>query len=176
MLEAAQFGYEKDFPDTSDSKYLKLLIEYGGDVNKEQKGSNPKGNDTKYTPLMIACDYGLFENVKVLIDAGANINYKNGYGQAALQTAVITQRADVVLYLLKKGAVYNETMNLSQNLSRNFYITDILRDWTFELGSEKYKKKMEIVDWLAQHGMSYRNTPIPKNLYGLYSKDYLNNY
>ena len=44
------------------------------------------------------------------------------------------------------------------------------------LGSEKYKKKMQIVEFLKKHGMDYRKAKIPDFYYDSYDKDYLDKY
>jgi ankyrin repeat protein len=56
------------------SQYLELLIEFGADVNAvsvETTYKNPFINS--WTPLMFAIDN--FENVKLLINNGADVNY-----------------------------------------------------------------------------------------------------
>lgn len=41
-----------------------------------------------------------------------------------------------------------------------FYPVDILRDWVYDLDSEKYKIKMEIVAEFARQGVNYWETKI----------------
>lgn len=61
-------------------------------------------------------------------------------------------------------------------MHQRFYITDDLRNWCFDLGSDKYKKKMQIVDFLRVHGMDYRKTKIPEFYYNTHNKEYLEKY
>ncbi len=61
------------------------------------------------TALHAACiDFFGLNVVKVLVDAGANVNLKNKYGQSPLFKAASYTRLDIVRYLLSNGASVNE--------------------------------------------------------------------
>ncbi len=59
---------------------------------------------TGNTPLHITCQNGHEELTKILIDAGANVNAKNGKGQTALHMAMSYDYYRVVSMLLEGGA------------------------------------------------------------------------
>jgi len=161
-----------------DIRYLKLLLAHGGDPNAEEKGKRRKGNGTRYTPLLRACSSasGNLAYVKLLVEAGANVNYNNEYNMNPLGSAVLFARnPDIVLYLIEKGADFRRPI-LKNIRGKDLFITDGLREWTFDLGTEEYKKKMQIVDFLKKNGMDYRKTEIPEHFLDQYPKDYLDKY
>lgn len=165
IIEASKNTIEKDLS----IKFLKLLLEYGANPSDIEKGERKEGNTTRKTPLINACgltlnDESPLEKVKLLVESGADINYKNEYNQFALQNTLIFEHYDVAIYLLKKGANYNEIIFDRSKFStdgKKIYITDLLRERLLPLNSLKYKQKMEIVDFLSQKGIDYRKTPIP---------------
>lgn len=59
---------------------------------------------TGNSPLHITCQNGHEEMTKVLIEAGANVNAKNGKGQTALHMAMSYDYYRVVVMLLEGGA------------------------------------------------------------------------
>jgi hypothetical protein len=54
--------------------------------------------------LMLAADAGNREMVKLLVDAGADVNYANETGDTPLSNACVDGSIEVVRYLLEKGA------------------------------------------------------------------------
>ena len=76
-----------------------FLISKGVDVN------NVKNPDTDPDfPIIRAAGAGLTEVVEALIQAKADVNAKNMWGETALVGAVLKQKPDVVKLLLKAGA------------------------------------------------------------------------
>ena len=56
------------------------------------------------TPLITAIAFGKTEAAKILIDAGADLNYQNNDGSTALHTAAFFCRVKIVKSLMEKGA------------------------------------------------------------------------
>ena len=56
------------------------------------------------TPLITAAALGKTEAAKILIDAGADLNYQNNDGSTALHTAAFFCNVNIVEALLEKGA------------------------------------------------------------------------
>ena len=77
---------------------VKVLKEYGADVNIETNG---------WTPLMVASLDGNVETVKVLLEAGAGTNTTTGMGWTPLITAVVGDQCDCARILIKAGADVN---------------------------------------------------------------------
>jgi ankyrin repeat protein len=85
-----------------DSDIMNILIANGAEVDiKHTRG------ETEETALHYAAITGRTEAVKLLLEAGANINDKNDKGQTALHLAVDSADGDIVELLLSKGADIN---------------------------------------------------------------------
>jgi hypothetical protein len=89
---------------------------------------------------------------------------------------VDSRNPDIVIYLIQKGADYKRPLYPGIKGEDNYYITNGLREWRFDIGSNEYQKKMQIVDFLAKHGMFYSKTKTPERFLRLYDKQYLEKY
>ena len=76
---------------------LKQHIEAGTNINEK----DPFGGSS---PLISAAVFGKTEMAKVLIDAGADLNFQNNDGSTALITSAFFCRPEIVKMLLDKGA------------------------------------------------------------------------
>src|SRR5690349_15546295 len=76
---------------------LKQHIAAGSNINER----DPFGGSS---PLISAAVFGKTEAAKILIDAGADINFQNNDGSTALHTSAFFCRPEIVKALLKKGA------------------------------------------------------------------------
>ena len=151
LMIAADIGGGGFIHPDADPRFLKILIAHGADVNEAQKGPRVHGNQIRKTPLEVACSAGNLDYVKILIDAGANVNYVNEYGMTSLYAAIISENPDVVMYLLQKGADFKRPMAKAVD-GRNISVLDAI-DWNFPSNSEEYKKKIQILNFLHEHGI-----------------------
>jgi len=87
----------RDAIDVHDLEAVRNLLGNGADPN-----AVAVQGDT--SPLILACDQGAADAAKMLIDAGANINYQNELGETALICAVSSSNDVLVEYLLSVGA------------------------------------------------------------------------
>ncbi len=153
------------------SDYLKLLLEYGGNANDF---SDFQGVNYLRTPLIAASSTRL-ESVKILIEAGANVNYMSHH-QTALRIAIDSKYIDIARYLIiEKDAKFNMPLGTTIH-GDTIYIINSLRRCVFPLESEDYKTKMEIVDYMLERGENYWKTPIPQHYYKNYDSVYLSKY
>ena len=76
---------------------LKQHIAAGTNINEK----DPFGGSS---PLISAAVFGKPDAAKILIDAGADINFQNNDGSTALHTAAFFCRPEIVKMLLAKGA------------------------------------------------------------------------
>ncbi len=76
---------------------LKQHIAAGSNLNEK----DPLGGSS---PLISASLFGKTEMAKMLIDAGADLNFQNNDGSTALHTASFFCRPEIVKMLLDKGA------------------------------------------------------------------------
>jgi len=82
---------------TENKAALQQHIDAGSDLNEK----DPFGGSS---PLISAAVFGKTEMAKMLIEAGADINFQNNDGSTALHTAAFFCRPEIVTMLLDKGA------------------------------------------------------------------------
>lgn len=85
---------------TGNQEALKQHIAAGTNINEK----DPFGGSS---PLISAALFGKTEEARILIDAGADINFQNNDGATALHTAAFFCRPEIVRLLLDKGADKN---------------------------------------------------------------------
>ena len=146
---------------------LKLLLKNGADPNlnfyKPNKLETTSIIENGTSPLMHAVSFGSLEKVKVLVQSGAEINYKNQRGVTASVVSLLMERVEIAHYLI---------VEQKADISEEFYAVEIgnidridsskvhkpvkiLENWIFELGSEKHSTKLEIVDEFKNQGVDY---------------------
>jgi hypothetical protein len=76
---------------------LKQHIAAGSNINEK----DPFGGSS---PLISAAVFGKPEAAKILIDAGADVNFQNNDGSTALHTSAFFCNKEIVSMLLEKGA------------------------------------------------------------------------
>lgn len=141
-------------------KYIKKLLEYGANPNDIEIGERDKGNSTRFTPLRGASRRGDIESVKLLLQAGADVNYYDEFGSCALGEAVFQEHYSIVLLLLEHNANFTNPISISSIGS--IYLVEVLRQQLFPLNSKLYEEKMKVVDFLQKHSIYYHKTPIPE--------------
>lgn len=82
---------------TDNREALKQHLAAGTNINEK----DPFGGSS---PLISAALFGKTEIAKILIDAGADINFQNNEGSTALHTAAFFCRPETVSMLLQKNA------------------------------------------------------------------------
>lgn len=159
------------------SDYAKLLIKYGADVNSVAKPDTTKAGCVQQlkAPLVAAAQSNI-EIVKILVEAGADINYIGEQWQSALHYACNLDRIDIIKYLvIEKKADISRPLFVKLN-GDSLYLHHLLRELRFPLDSKEYQTKMEVVAYLKERGMNYWETKIPEQFYELYNKEYLEKY
>lgn len=160
-----------------DPKYVKLLLNYGADPNKNYAGGDKYNNSIEpgTSPLMASISCGI-EKTKALVGAGADINHKTSKGRTAAIVSLVNVGPNSTLeameyahYLIvdKEANIkdpYYRILNLNNaNPDDKFYPVNLLRYWICDLDSDKYKIKMEIVEEFARQGVNYWDTKISNN-------------
>ena len=82
---------------TDNMEALKQHIAAGSNLNEK----DPLGGSS---PLISACLFGKTAMAKMLIEAGADLNFRNNDGSTALHTASFFCHPEIVRMLLDKGA------------------------------------------------------------------------
>ena len=165
---------------------LKYMIKKGANVNLYSERATVK------TPLIRAVNSN-FENVKVLVEAGANAHFideldnysrKTGYRdpfRSPLSAALLNRDMEIINYLIFDQKVDFRT--LKQSMESKFHpgeyqILHKLREKNFDLNSKDYKEKMKLVAYLKTQRLDYRKTPIPDNIKNnpKFTQEYLSKY
>lgn len=197
LLQASSFSWNDIFAKKK-TKFAKLLLDYNADPNIVYNSSEKyrKTNYISYkkSPLMFSVGPGSnIEITKLLVEHGAMINYKTEVGETAAIKALSFKDVNAAYYLIvEKKAKVNEPYyfyDISNDTlierNRPLYPIDLLLDWVFELESDKYLKKMDIVQEFNKQGVNYygRKKDIGedrlyqiKTLYPNNWKNYLNKY
>lgn len=157
-------------------KYIKKLLEYGANPNDIEIGDRRKGNSTRYTPLRGAARRGDIESVKILLRAGADVNYYDEFGSCALGEALIQEHYKVVLVLLEYGADFTHSIGKYANDSL-MYPIEVMRRDLFTLGSEKHREKMAVVNFIKEYyNIDYFAQPIEDYILERIKKQYPNSW
>jgi len=177
------------------SLYLELALKYNGGVNLL---SRKPTSIVEPTPLIAAILSYRIDNVKLLIENGADVNLTKDSMYSPLAEALIQKRMEIVMLLLNNGADYDNlnfwTLKIAtdkngQDIHNNhgspiairdkeLRILDFLRDTEFPLNSDRYITKMEVVAFLKTKGLDYRSYPIPDDVKKRHKDDtaYLSKY
>ena len=154
---------------------LKLLLKYGGNPNSTECGRNYdiEGDWTiargtalgKAIHLSNYYEKDNFDKVRILVGAGADVNLRTEDSPVGvIERALVLDRMDIVLYLLKHGADYKWRLEESDG-EGNPYYEDILyrlRQSVFRLDSQQYKDKLKVIKFLKDRGLDYWKSPIPE--------------
>lgn len=116
--------------------FLQLAIHHGGDLNAVKGAREPN------RPLLKAAQTGLFDNVKMLVAAGADIN-AHGLSMSATDYAIGSRgRFDIAVWLLEHGYSHNLT-----RLARGAEIRQVPRE------SEQQRWKEKLIGMLRERGI-----------------------
>lgn len=96
-------------------KAIQQLIEAGANVNPPKMRCMPSTEKCECLPLHLAALEGFTDVCKLLIDAGADVNSKNCFGQTALHHAAWQGHKDSVCLLLDAKADINELTDKGEN-------------------------------------------------------------
>jgi hypothetical protein len=85
----------------SDPFWLMEALAHGGDPNALNVGNR---HSPKSTPIIYAIHSRQVNNVRILIEAGANVNHRAGHGLSPLREAAGSGKYEAVVFLLESGA------------------------------------------------------------------------
>ncbi|HNQ78279.1 MAG TPA: ankyrin repeat domain-containing protein [Acidobacteriota bacterium] len=135
---------------------LKLSLKYGGNPNWAFH-NNPNSETIRVNegePLIISAVKSKYsvDKIKILLDAGANINAKDKNGFTALHCCV-PQKYDVALFLLKAGADYMVKNNYGNSFINNMEEFPVC---SFEgdsglLAQKQWRNK--VIDFIKEKGI-----------------------
>jgi len=126
-----------------DSDYLRLLLEHGANPDQE---TGSIGKTLLYSAIM----HGRRENVRLLVEAGADLNNQDGNGQTPMMTAAAVDKFWIVRFLLDAGADPSVKNTSSNNVT--WYIHEY-GDGGIPKQSDDYEAYVDVVEELRRRGL-----------------------
>ncbi|MBP6864462.1 MAG: ankyrin repeat domain-containing protein [Candidatus Didemnitutus sp.] len=128
-----------------DPWYLKAVLSHGGNPNLV----NPVRSQT---PIMAAIGSMRPENVKILISAGANLNWQNRDGKTPMMDATTLNQYDLILAMLDAGADPKLKTRWGTTI-----VSDIKLIRT-DPKSEQWKWREKVINRLVTQGIDFENS------------------
>jgi uncharacterized protein len=138
---------------SNDTKLVKLLLSYKANVNDIQTKEIAKN---RAGSVLSKAASGSINLVKLLVEAGADVNFPNTYGNSPLFEAAAQGRYDIVLYLLENGAEPERVLVIRKPQGIEMRLIDLLKEdeaegdipFLYKNNAQKVKK------WLADKGIN----------------------
>lgn len=127
---------------TDDLEYLDLLLTHGGDPNLVDSKDGT-------TPIFRSIGRLKLANVRRLIAAGANLNFRDHQGSTPAIYAAIQRQYDMVYYLLEAGADPTIKDNIHESLGD--YATEFAE--TFDPKGEANRWRLKVIELLRAKGV-----------------------
>lgn len=141
-----------------DSFWLKELLKYGADPNFNP----PRRNSfSDITPMINAIQNFQFENLKILVEAGCDIEFAGDDLTTPLSFAAGNGQFQMVEYLLHKGADYRRRLPADYSFARNMR-SHLLGETDFYFPGER-EALVRVAAWLAERGIDYQETRMEGN-------------
>lgn len=150
------------------SNYLKSILETNPDIDVDQY---LEASPNYPTALYHAIFNGNFENVKLLIENGSNVNYPNINGSIPLELAT-GLRWEIAYYLLLNNADYNHVgftgkynpesiSEIVLSIERNSYLYDPKDgiDWREKVIEFLQNKNIKVYPWYPEDDPRYNPRP-----------------
>ncbi|SFH62474.1 ankyrin repeat domain-containing protein [Planctomicrobium piriforme] len=132
---------------TKDSFWLRLALDHGGNPNLINEGARPP---FKGPPLAAALGVDdTAENVKLLVEHGADINLPDGLGRSPLDDAMLSNEFESILYLLDCGADFKR--EVPGDRSSSFLVIMKERRVDVYRLPEYQQKLLSVRKWLEDH-------------------------
>jgi ankyrin repeat protein len=130
-----------------DDRLLKAVLQHGGNPNLID-------NQLGYPPLFSALPVGV-RAVETVLDAGANIDAQDRFGNTAAIAAAGRGRFEIVFKLLERGADYTLKDRTGRNLADEIAsVAGALRP-----GSDSAKWAAKVIEWLRAKGVEIPASP-----------------
>lgn len=123
--------------------YVDVLLRYGKDVNLNL----PAKNDFDRTPLFSAVKYERAEIIKMLIEHGADLEWKDDVGWTPFLVAVVMNNFKMALLLLEYGADYHVVSDRGDD------VVFLLETSSAGPSATQYEWKLKLARTLASKGL-----------------------
>jgi ankyrin repeat protein len=167
LFGAISFGWNETMA-KKDENFVKLLLDYKANPNINYCAPITEGEispiECGTSPLIHSISRG-FEKVKLLVESGADINYKTKSGNNAAYEALLMKDIEAAYFLIVEHnakitePVYSYSLDNADTLDQNkmHYPVDLLLDWTMEINSSDYQKKKQIIAEFMNQGIDYES-------------------
>ena len=127
----------------ADSDWLRLSLQHGG---------NPNAVGTlEETPIFSAIINHRVQNIKLLADAGANLDFKTRHGLTPLIAAAQQFFFDIVYYLLERGADYTRRSPSGRNIDLAYWVIA----HPVRADSDQWAWRERVIDFLEAKGFDF---------------------
>lgn len=123
-----------------DSRFLELALKHGGDPNLVDP-------ETAKPPIFVSIENLRMDNIRLLIDGGGNLNFKDRTGSTPLMRAANLNRYDVVYQMLKAGADPMIKNNWGNALPY------FIKDGNVNPKHELYQWRAKVIELLKERGI-----------------------
>lgn len=127
------------------SEFLRLALKYKGNPNLLDEAG-------KYTVLDLAIHNKQLSNVRLLVEAGANISHRDFSGKTPLMEAAVQGQYDIVLYLLQVGADPSVGYYRKPEAGLGYFIK-INQGRQIDMNSEQGKAYQMVCEELKKRGL-----------------------
>lgn len=125
------------------SEMLQLMLAHGGWAND----TRPNCNGRYDTPLKAAAQHSL-ENTKILVEAGADVNYTKKGFVTPVGDAANLDKIEIVDYLLQHGATFIDP--IWESPETKMYLWKSVEFMEFEKGTPQYALREKILEYLDE--------------------------
>lgn len=138
--QKSAMGWAAQYKDT---KFLQLLLDFGGDPDLFNKGER-----TAAYPVLSAISADRIDNLKILIDAGANLNVVDQRGLTPLMYGASISAWEMVYLMLESGADISVKNKWNESFSSYVALPDL-----GTMGEElEWRKK--VISFLQERGIT----------------------
>lgn len=130
-----------------------------------------------FSPIYLAARNQL-EVLKLIQSYGADPNAYDStlFMPSPLVEACSSGQIENVNFLIFDCHVDYDYRFIKKQDGTYYYITDLLREMDFVLGSKEHSEKMRLVEFLKANGIDYHQAPIPDRIKQKYDSEYISKY
>lgn len=133
---------------------LKIVLKNGGDPNVRNFIENNK------TALIAASAFAPFENVKLLVNSGGNVDLHDNEGVTPLLYAAFNRNYKVVFYFLQNNANYKVRAHVYLTNRLDGLPEIIQQSFSSSMAKNEIPWRAKVIEFLEARGVKIDKTPI----------------
>ena len=135
----------------SSPEILRLLLKYGGNPNDHVKPCEQVSHERSIKTPLTAAAYRSLRKVKLLLDAGAYVDFAIKDGETALYHAALGNQFDIIKHLLDNGADYRNAYTVTTS-GDTLRFKDVLAKFPYQKTQENEQLLKQIQDFIRKSG------------------------